>query len=240
MAPNTDFITGESSPIVSASCSIAPPSSRPDAPARGIGLPGGPLGRADLRAPVDPDARLLRGGRRRARRHPDRPARRRDADQPRRVARRRRPRALPLRACDRDPLGLGRAGRGARRGGRRPRDQRPHAAPSPLPGARRPADAARALRRARRAAARLRRRRQQRRPLARAARRRGRRRGGRLLAAGLRARGGGGRRADRRPARRRRRRRRRLRRRLVQHGRRGRRGASPSARRSSPIGSTTS
>ena len=73
---------------------------------------------------------------------------------------------------------------GARRGRRRPGDQRAHPTPSPLPGDRRPADPARALRRSSTGLRRrLRRRRQQRRPLARAARRGGRRRGCRLLAA---------------------------------------------------------
>ena len=72
--------------------------------------------------------------------------------------------ALPV--GDRDPLGLRRGGGGAGRGGRRPGRQRADARPPPLPGARRHADAARALRRARGPSPRLRRRRQQLRPLA--------------------------------------------------------------------------
>ena len=74
------------------------------------------------------------------------------------------PLALPRR--DRDPLRLPRGRRRAGRRGRGAGRQRAHPAPPPLPGARRPAHPARALRRPRRAAPRLRRRRQQRRPLA--------------------------------------------------------------------------
>ena len=100
-----------------------------------------------------------------------------------------------------------------------PGDQRAHPAPSPVSGARRPADVARALRRARWAHGRLRRRRQQRRPLARDRRpdRRGRGAGG--DPAGLRARAGFGGARHRRSARGRRRRRRALHRRLGEHGR---------------------
>ena len=134
---------------------------------------------------------------------PDRPARRRDADLPRRVDRRHGAGAVALRRRDRDPLRLPRGGRRAGRRGRGAGGQRAHPAAPPLPGARRPAHPARALRRSRRPAPRLRRRRQQRRPLAGDRRGAGRGRGRGRGAARLPAGGGPRREADRRPARRR-------------------------------------
>ena len=109
--------------------------------------------RARLREALDPDADLLRGRRRRARRHPDRAARRRDAALARRVDRRHRAGALALRRRDRDPLRLPRGGRRAGRRRRGAGGQRADPAPPSLPGARRPAHPARAPRRARRACA---------------------------------------------------------------------------------------
>ena len=98
------------------------------------------------------------------------------------------------------------------------------AAAPPVPGARRPDDAARGVRRDRGPQAGLRRRRQQRRALARDRRRAGRRRGRGRRAGGLPAAGGARRAADRRPGRGGRRRRRDLRRRLGLDERRRRGG----------------
>ena len=111
--------------------------------------------------------------------------------------------------------------------------------PPPVPGARRPDDAARGVRRDRGPPARLRGRRQQRRPLAGDPRRAGRRRGGGRRAGGLPARGRrSARELTERSGRGRGRRRRRLHRRLGLDERR--RGARPprAARRSRPTGST--
>jgi hypothetical protein len=80
----------------------------------------------------------------------DRPPWRRTAALARRVDRRHRARPLPLSRRDRDPLRLPRERRRARRRGRGAGRQRADSAPPPLPGARRPDDDARALRRPRR------------------------------------------------------------------------------------------
>ena len=107
--------------------------------------------RAAVREALDPDAGLVRGRGGRARRHAAGPARRRAPARARRVDRRHGAGAVPLRARDRDPGGLARDGRGAGRRRRGAGDQRADARPPPLPGAGRPAHAARALRRSGRA-----------------------------------------------------------------------------------------
>ena len=227
-ALDTSSPARSSPPPSSRPCSTAPPSSRPGARSGSAATrsPGRTVALL-LRAALDPDPGLVRGRGRRARRPPARPARRRAAARPRRVDRRHRPGAVALPARDRDPLGLARDGRRARRRRVGPGDQRAHPAAPPLPGARRPADPARALRRARRGHGRLRRRRQQRRPLAGDPRphRRGRGPGGGAAAATSSSR------AWRRstphdPREAAARRRRALHRRLGEHGRRGR---TPSA-----------
>ena len=79
----------------------------------------GPQRRADLREALDAHAAVVRGGRLRARRPPDRPAPRRDAALARRVGRRHRARPLAPRRGDRHPHRARRAARGARRRRRR-------------------------------------------------------------------------------------------------------------------------
>ena len=107
----------------------------------------GPQRRARLRAAVDAHAHVVRGRDRRARRPPDGAAPRRAAAHARRVGARHRARALAPRRGDRPAH---RVGGDARRAGRaRDRARRQHALarPPPVPGARRPAHAARGVRR---------------------------------------------------------------------------------------------
>ena len=155
-------------------------------------LARGSLGGADLRAALDADAGLVRGRGGGAGRDAAGAARGGDAAHARRVGRRHGPGDVALRARDRDPLGLGRAGRRAGHLGRGAGRERAHPDVPPLPGAGRPADAARALRRSRGTEARLRRRRQQLRSLARDPRPHRRRRGRRRQPRGLPDRAGAG------------------------------------------------
>ena len=110
----------------------------------------GPQRRADLREALDAHARVLRGRHRRARRPRGRAALRRDAALARRGAARHRARALPARRRRRPAHRRRRDPRGARRAQHGAGHQHAERAPPPLPGARRPADAARGVRRARR------------------------------------------------------------------------------------------
>ena len=79
------------SPTGSTRCSTRAAALKADRPALGADSLAGRSVAADLRAAVDADAGLLRGRRRRARRHADRLAQRRAADQPGGVDRRHRP-----------------------------------------------------------------------------------------------------------------------------------------------------
>ena len=136
-----------------------------------------PHRRARVRASVDADAHLVRGRDRRARGPPDGAAARRAAAHARRVGARHGARALAPRRGDRAAHRVGGDPRRAGRARHRARREHALARSSPVPGARRPAHAARGARRPARPAADLRRRRQQHGPLARG-RRRARRPGG--------------------------------------------------------------
>ena len=103
-------------------------------------------GRAVLRASLDPDPRLVPGRRCGARWTPTRAASRRAAARTGRVDRRHRPGVVAIPARDRDPRGLGRDGRRARRRLRDPGGQRADAPSPSVPGARRPDDPARTFR----------------------------------------------------------------------------------------------
>ena len=183
-----------------------------------------PHGRAAVRAPVDAHAHVDGGRGPRARRPPDGAARERAPAHARGVDPRHGARVLAPRRGDRTAHGQRGAPARARRARAGPGREPALARPPPVPGARRPADAARGVRRPARARARLRRRRQQRRPLARDPRHRRRPRGARRRPGGAAAPRGPRRAADRGPGGGGGRRRRPLHRRLGLDGRRRGRG----------------